>query len=695
MSKTIAFLTTQLNGWYQTQVWQGMVRAARAQGCRLLGLVGNVDANTAPPTDHKGIFSLVTQPQVDGVLFSLGPISTWLGEQAFHAYLGCLGDKPTVSIGWDSADLDCVLPEGSGVEQLVEHLVTVHHCRRIVFLGGPSTNPDAQQRLQDYKNGMQKMGIPPSAELMECGSFTLEEGAAAMQRILGRELSFDAVLAANDPMALGAFKVLKSQGYRVPRDIKLVGYDDSREGRYMQPPLTTVLNPTDTITQKALELCFHRIENPQKNRECLFVPGTVLIRKSCGCLGTPQDLPVMPEEKQVVEMLVAQLLSDSEESRQHFLYWLRDQLSSGAPHATQDCERWVQLVGQELRAHISATHLEKAISIFGLAQEILFEARQGELNAELLRHGVLIRDLHRLESDVLAHVEPQKIMEAIATHLHTWCPGGARVFMFHPDLAPEPDLPYFPQHCSYKTAMLAGELRSLPFNADLLPVQEEAADIWTVVPIEHGGLRFGMMVLHDWVGNEVYVDNLRIIISAALAISWRTRSEAELRDTLRHLSLRDELTGLYNRRGMLELANLQQSRAQRERQILAVIMMDLDGLKSINDLFGHADGDLAIRTFGQVLQEGFRTSDVVARLGGDEFAGLAVIECVADLEKLLARIRRLTLDCNAHLQKTWQLEFSMGWSLWSPGDGSSMASHMEQADQMLYREKARKKRAES
>ena len=98
----------------------------------------------------------------------------------------------------------------------------------------------------------------------------------------------------------------------------------------------------------------------------------------------------------------------------------------------------------------------------------------------------------------------------------------------------------------------------------------------------------------------------------------------QLQQNLRHLSLRDDLTGLYNRRGFQTLAEQQLKQVRRTRRTLSVLFADLDGLKTINDTLGHHVGDSALIEAGRLLTRSFRDTDIVARFGGDEFAVLLV-----------------------------------------------------------------------
>lgn len=693
MQKTVALLTTWLDNWYQSQLWRGAVQCAQAKGARLLCLVGHTPPDTPLPLGPESIFGLAGRAPVDGVLLSSTSLSFWRGPLSLPVALEWLGHKAKVSLGYRMKSVDSVFPEGSGIEELVAHLVNVHDCHRIAFIGGPSNNPDAARRLADYRAALQSAGIPYDPERVEIGNFHLEGGMEAMRRLLEKGIPVDAVVAANDAMAIGAARALKEKGKRIPREVRLAGFDDSQEGRFLQPPLTTVANPAFDVAHRGLEMCLERIVNPSQPCQQQSVATKVLYRKSCGCLvsfggGT---FNMQSGEKEVVEMLVGQLLADSEHRHLQFLHWLQDQLSSEAASALEDCTRWVYLVGQELQRKGNSERVSRAIEFLALAQEILYESQQGRINTDLLRRGEQVRNLHRLESALLAHVEPAQLMRTLLDYLPEWCPDGIRVFMHNEDFSPAALTNLQTAQFAYRVQLSGKTISPIPDSEDILPAEFVPGEIWIAVPIEQGDLHFGVMLFRNWLQDEAFVEHLRMAFSTAFAISWRTRAEAELRDSLRRLSLRDELTGLYNRRGLMEISHMLTGRARREKKRLVVMLMDLDGLKQINDQYGHADGDLAIATFGQVLQTGFRTTDVVARFGGDEFAAVLVVDTEEELHVMLERFHRLLKDFSHRLAKPWSVRTSMGWSLWNPDLGSDLEIEMAKADQRLYEDKARNK----
>jgi two-component system cell cycle response regulator len=159
--------------------------------------------------------------------------------------------------------------------------------------------------------------------------------------------------------------------------------------------------------------------------------------------------------------------------------------------------------------------------------------------------------------------------------------------------------------------------------------------------------------------------------------------------TLQSLALSDTLTGLYNRRGFITIAEEQLKLARRAGYSLTLAFVDLDGMKRINDELGHEFGDQALVKTAEILRGTFRASDVIARLGGDEFIVLAIAAGTA----FSARIRRQLVQSLAEYNKTpgaVPLSFSVGFSHFNPATDHASASIedlMVEADKQMYIEK--------
>jgi diguanylate cyclase (GGDEF)-like protein len=161
---------------------------------------------------------------------------------------------------------------------------------------------------------------------------------------------------------------------------------------------------------------------------------------------------------------------------------------------------------------------------------------------------------------------------------------------------------------------------------------------------------------------------------------------------LERLSVRDELTGLYNRRGFMNLAEQQIKIAGRQKAGLSLIFIDVDGLKKVNDTMGHEMGDAMLQEFGKLFAGHFRETDIVARLGGDEFAVL-VTDSSDKTQMILERLNEKIRTRNAKPGSKFELDFSAGVAVHDPGKTEGLNELISEADGKMYAQKMAKKKA--
>ena len=161
----------------------------------------------------------------------------------------------------------------------------------------------------------------------------------------------------------------------------------------------------------------------------------------------------------------------------------------------------------------------------------------------------------------------------------------------------------------------------------------------------------------------------------------------EMEKELESMALSDQLTGLFNRRGFFTLAGRELKRAERSANGMLLFFADLDGLKSINDRFGHKEGDRALIAAAKILTQTFRTSDIVSRIGGDEFAILVIDADEALREKLLVRLSRLTSNLNARKTVKAKMAISIGHAVFDPGKPVTLDELLSRADREMYKMK--------
>lgn len=183
--------------------------------------------------------------------------------------------------------------------------------------------------------------------------------------------------------------------------------------------------------------------------------------------------------------------------------------------------------------------------------------------------------------------------------------------------------------------------------------------------------------------------------TVARDVTERKVAEERLRvqaKELERLTFRDELTGLYNRRGFLKMAEQAFDQAEREGRNAALIFADLNGMKRINDELGHDMGDTALCDAASVLSAAHRDADVVGRLGGDEFVVFALDVGPRDLDRLRLKLRELCDQQIARRDRPYRLSMSVG-AAFMPGSATSIAQLLDEADAAMYAQKNARRQA--
>jgi len=173
-----------------------------------------------------------------------------------------------------------------------------------------------------------------------------------------------------------------------------------------------------------------------------------------------------------------------------------------------------------------------------------------------------------------------------------------------------------------------------------------------------------------------------------------THGRLGLQRTLLQMALRDDLTGLHNRRGFIALATQQLTWARDSGQHMVMFFADLDGLKWINDRYGHGEGDRAISLAAACIKETFRRFDVTARLSGDEFVALIMEEPGRSAETICRRLQMNLADC-AGAESPYRLSMSVGVAHFDPDKPVTLQELMRQADTGLYEHKRKNRLAAS
>ncbi|WP_072483941.1 LacI family transcriptional regulator [Streptomyces atratus] len=258
---------------YSDQIIRGMERAARRHGYALLiaaSLKGGPESLVANVAGR-----------VDGFAVLAGTVPT--------ADLEVISRRlPVVMVagrrGIDHLD-HIVVANTDGQRTVTRHLIEDHGLRRLAFIGGEAASPDAEARFAGFQQACREAGLPmPDAPTMRATMMTQAEGFRVAEALLDRGGERpQAMLFANDQMAVGGLHALERRGLGVPEDIAVTGFDGIPLGRLVRPTLTTVRQPMRRLGEEAVELLVQRLADRDRDPVSLMLPVSLARRASCGC----------------------------------------------------------------------------------------------------------------------------------------------------------------------------------------------------------------------------------------------------------------------------------------------------------------------------------------------------------------------------------------------------------------------------
>jgi LacI family transcriptional regulator len=236
-----------------------------------------------PPGDKAAAYQWLQKlsAKVDGLLISEGVDPEHLARLASRIPIVLVSGSPDESHA-DVVDAD----NRAGINALVSHLVEEHGKTSFCYVGGPNEAPDARERRGVFEQALARYRGVRLTGTFE-GRFAAASGQVAARSILAasRGEMPDAVVCANDQMAIGAIRELQAAGIRVPADVAVTGFDDIHLGALVTPALTTVHQPMRLLGERACAMLLERIDDPALPRRVERLPTRLIVRESCGCPG--------------------------------------------------------------------------------------------------------------------------------------------------------------------------------------------------------------------------------------------------------------------------------------------------------------------------------------------------------------------------------------------------------------------------
>lgn len=249
---------------------RGIAEACNAHGCQLM--LSLFTGQTNPDDLYREV---VRSGHLDGVAVASTNLDDPLVPRMIEDGVRFIsvGAHPDRRVSYVDVD------NASGARMAVEHLLRQGR-RRIATVTGPRRMVAGRDRLAGYRQALEGRGLPYDEALVAEGDFSEDGGRLAMQRLLTQ--APDAVYAASDMMAVGAMKVLKEAGRRIPDDVAVAGFDDLPVASIVEPALTTVRQPIERLGAMAAEVLLDLIEGKVEGPQHVILPAQLVVRQSCG-----------------------------------------------------------------------------------------------------------------------------------------------------------------------------------------------------------------------------------------------------------------------------------------------------------------------------------------------------------------------------------------------------------------------------
>ena len=518
---------------------------------------------------------------------------------------------------------------GDSFGNMVRHIIDIHGCRKVNMIAGIKGNDFSDERIEAYKKVLSEHGIPFEEERLAYGDFWDRPAREATERFLASGDIPEAIVCANDTMAIAACAVLKEAGLRVPEDVIVSGFDGIMSGKLNFPPISTVAPDYESEVNTILELLDRMDAGNVRDTEITrCIDYTIKPNRSCGCGATDDNSTLelinrlsfaFNDQKWQVSAMNSMMLSASE--KQH--------LQELTPLLEYSVEMW-----------------NKNFYFIAVRSELMSQHDDGAGNGFVplmrMEHGVSLKEAGQFDGSVAI---------------------------------PDFDRLLFEDE-SYNLFML----RLLFTDSEIYGYLMEGYD-----EIDMRSMRrcdeFGMFV--------------STVIGAVLKngkLFWFNERLRQMNQEIEHAAVHDHLTGIYNRRGFFdELTRIAKASTGR---YLTFFTMDMDGLKQINDNYGHNEGDIAIAAMAAAIRNFSSRNGICARFGGDEFVCALISDRPLNLtpDTVRERLKSSLSRRKGLADKPYTISASIGYASVKIDSEPNFDRIMKKADEMMYADKHERKK---
>jgi len=740
---TIAFFTTGSDLEYSSLVTKALSKVAKKQNVNIINILGGSLNPNFSFSKYKYqyqsnvIFDYAHTPHIDGIILGSGTLASFIDSAEFEDFYAKFKPTPMVSLGINIDGLPSVYTNNTEIyTELVSHIIKVHHKTKIAFIAGPSNNIDSMERFAGYINALFLNNIPYRPELVYMGDFTPHSGKEAIVNFFDeKNLEIEAIVCANDAGAQTAINELKARHYSIPEDILVTGCDNVPSGAYCVPSLTTISQSMEQCMEESLHLLLKLIQNkPVQN---VIVPGTIHFRESC---------PSKPID-QLVEHEPSILLSHSKTNAliKGFLELCSKTMTVSAIEAiasffsicygvtthsidpdTIEVDPSVALLAELKKQQIPINIVLQMRDYIFLIQKELYNLAIDLPTIQYVDTSFLslqrfiitcLLDCHDRDSlhmqrnfsyirqfllTITHNISDRtKQLQSIIPSLMNCGIHTCLIYLYPSEIIHNLSDPWvMPEEINLYMGFIDGKVippSQLPKTIkceDLLTYElnnRSEKYITYVHPIFFGNEQLGVCIFELNFDNYTLIENITVELACALKLSSTFNVQRQTENKLATLSQTDELTSLLNRRGFFNLAQDKFifSLASHKNGIL--FYADMDGLKKINDTYGHEEGDYAIISMANILKTAFSKTGILGRIGGDEFVILCTGQVAEYINEVTKEINRLCKIHNDESGKPYLLSISVGGIAYESTTTETLESLLSKADKLLYREKRFKK----
>ena len=728
----IGVLFSTFDNTLQYEIWRGIAECAKENDVNLTAYLGSYQTTDDDFSSHfDTCFETIRDNNsLDGLIMFSGFIAQNIGIDEFENYAKRLPENlPIVSVSYEMPGACSVLVDNvSGIYNAVDHLINVHKKEKIAFVKGPDGHPEAEDRLLGYKRALEDNGFSFDERYVFPGNFSQQCGHDAVRSMLTKpELNIDAIVGSDDETAVGVLKELKANNIMVPADMAVTGFDDDRIASSFIPSISTARQDFNQIGRASVDVLLVKISG--KPVETLtYVPLVYIPRQSCGCLekeavtheagidenGNSTDtlytyvsqrfsslfgyyVPETLIDEWVV--ILVDLLTEEPFNRDDFLEtineYLIDYINYSNEYLIWSDALSVLALGVELHHdEVDCPHIILSTIIF--ATSLVHGIRFKEQSVREITENDNQLLLRRVCSNIVLSFGIDSLSEVIYNSLPEFGINTALVGLYKApvnssDLSADRsidtligfdgDKVYNIKHNNLKPILFSDYTTITDFDYG-----RKRRDLF-FVPLFFKDDELGVLLIpyNNDIAIGIY-ETLRVNISTAI-------KGAELISKIQTLSVTDELTGLLNRRGFFHYVYSRIPHLQRENELISVVMfMDMDGLKAVNDTYGHNEGDQAIAIFAGLLKQVLREEDIVGRIGGDEFVVFSSVKSEKNAKQVEKRIRAKLEEYNLLKNHPYNILASIGSVILENTSIKCFEEAMLSADEVLYEEKSKKKK---